>query len=148
MLCIFIGGFVVGYLVFAMRILPQKMIQGQVKVDYQLLLNEWASGSTLFISEPIPFPGYGGELDQLKRQTDEWETHPYHTTLSFFDILSASPEAIACCEQPEVGKEVRFLTISTHDSSLSDLLIMKNGNVILGKSTIHIPSMAWGEEEK
>jgi hypothetical protein len=140
---LFISGGILGYLIGVAPSVIENMNQNHVHTGYQWLLKDWPAESELMVSDPIPFPGYGDELDYAKQQWDIWKPHSYHTTSSFIDILSASPKAHDCCVMPEIGEEVRFLSALPHHSDNHDVLIRKNGDVIIAKTTINIPAMAW-----
>ena len=99
--------------------------------------------SNLMISDPFPFPGYGEDLNNAKSVWVKWERHPYHNTSSFIDILSASPKANGCCVTPEIGEEIRLLSAFPYNLENHDVVVRKNGDVFVAKTTINIPAMAW-----
>lgn len=142
-LLLFVSGVILGYVFGVAPLVSQNMNQSHVKTGYQWLLKDWPSEAELMVSDPIPFPGYGEELDSAKQEWGIWKVHPYHTTSSFIDILSASPKPHGCCVMPEIGEEVRFLSAFPNEPDNLDVLIRKNGDVIVAKTTINIPAMAW-----
>lgn len=135
---------VIGLLGYAVGIMPsvvQSVEQGHVETGYQWLAREWSKEKKLMITEPISASEY---LNLTERQRHEiWKEHPYHSVATILDLLSASPIATGCCDAPVAGETVRYLSPAPNDEKVIKLIVRRNGDVIISKATINVPSFSW-----
>ena len=131
------------YLIGIVPSVRKNIYQGHVKSAYNWIGHHWEEKSPLIISEPVMPSEYENLF--LEENEERWKPHSDHTTQTFLDILSASPEAIGCCDYPSHEK-VRLISSFPLNPTCYALLLA-NGNVITLKATVSIPSLAWDEPE-